>query len=282
MTRMEELTQTQIVLLTLLVSFITSIATGIITASLLAEAPTSVTQTINRVVERTIETVAPPIEGTGVGQTQTVKEITIVKEEDAVIGAIEKSAKGVVRIKGPIRKDRDPEFYAMGIIVSADGLIVTDLRNASSKELYSVILEDGTSLNAHSLNTGPDNNLGVFKIDLDQSIKTFSPVIFSPNEPKLGQTVISLQGSEKNSVALGRVLGIQTKEEKNADDEIINVAYSMKTDISLAGEIPGSPLFNLSGELIGIKSSNNDLSLSAGIYSTVIPINRVITEARAN
>jgi S1-C subfamily serine protease len=282
MTRMEELTQTQIVLLTLLVSFITSIATGIITTSLLAEAPTSVTQTINRVVERTIETVAPPIEGGQAGRSSTIKEITIVKEEDAVIAAIEKSSQGIVRIRGPVIDDIPPEFYSIGIVVSSDGLIISDLRTASPKDLYTVILPDGTSLNAHSVSVGTADNLGVFKVDPNQIKKVFSTVIFSASEPKLGQSVIAIEGKDKNTVALGRVLGIQTQEEKNSEGQIIKVAYSINTDISPSGEIPGAPLFNLSGELVGIKNSNDDLSLSQGMYTTVVPINRVIAKARTS
>ena len=88
---LEELNKTQIVLLTLLVSFVTSIATGIVTVTLLDQAPPAVTQTINRIVERTVERVVPA-SPSGPSVITTVKETTIVvKEEDLITESIDRN-----------------------------------------------------------------------------------------------------------------------------------------------------------------------------------------------
>ncbi len=279
MTRMEELTQTQIILLTLLVSFITSIATGIITTSLLAEAPTSVTQTINRVVEHTIEKVVPPTETNGGGKT--VKEVTIITEEDAVIDAIDKANKSVVRIYQPtITNDPRGEFYGLGVIINEGGLVVSDLRNPKPNQLYTITLSDGTTLEAHPVDVGTENNVGVFRLTPDTTHKTFIPAVVSGNEPKLGQSIIAVEGESKNAVALGRVLSLISGSETNTGGDPVSVAYAVNTDINKSGELAGAPLFNLSGELLGIKTSNFDLSLSEGKYTTVVPINRAVSKAR--
>lgn len=279
MTRMEELTQTQIILLTLLVSFITSIATGIITTSLLSEAPTSVTQTINRVVERTIEKAVPPTQSED--GSKTVKEVTIITEEDAVIDAIDKASKSVVRIFEPtITDDQKGEFYGLGVIVTESGLVVSDLRNTKNNQTYTVTLSDGAVLEAHSVDVGVANNVAVFKLTPNSTHKSFVPVVMSKNEPKLGQSIISVEGLDRNAVALGRVLSLISGTELDEKGNSVSVAYAVNTDINRSGELAGGPLFNLSGELLGIKTSNDDLSLTEGKYTTVVPINRALSKAQ--
>ncbi len=268
MTTVEDLTKTQIILLTLLISFITSIATGIITTSLLAQAPQSVTQTIDRVVEHTIERVAPS--ATSTGPTQTIHDVTIVSVDDAIQSATATGAQSLVRIKSPIGPGGERAFYALGVIVTKTGVVLSDKRDLIAGGSYTVTLNDGTTLPASLMATSDTASLAIFKIEPDtaHATKGFPSMSVSKNEVRLGQTVVALQGEQKNTVAVGRILSV------DADTS------HATTDIMPSTETPGGMLLNLSGELVGLKTSNSDLTLPASTYTTLLPIQKLISQAR--
>jgi len=263
---MEDLTKTQIVLLTLLVSFITSIATGVITTALLAQAPESVTQTINRVVEHTIEHVAPTATSTG-----STKEVVVVKEDDAVLSSIDKTAKGVVRID--VRgSDGTPMFYALGAIVSRDGLVISDGQGLVLDGTYTATLADGTKIPAAVYSRSSDQSLAVFKLMSGDPKQVYAPIALAASDPKLGQSVIAFEGKADTGVAVGRVASLVTAGSKSVQNVL--------TDISSRGETSGGPLVTLSGELVGIKSSASDMSLPAGLYTALAPIRAQLVAPR--
>ncbi len=87
---LEHLNKSQVVLLTLLISFVTSMATGIVTVSLMEQGITPVTNTVNQVVERTKEIVVKvPEPQDPVVVTQT-KEV-IINQADLIASAVEKN-----------------------------------------------------------------------------------------------------------------------------------------------------------------------------------------------
>ncbi|KND50800.1 MAG: hypothetical protein AB202_00125 [Parcubacteria bacterium C7867-007] len=57
----EDLTKTQLLMLTILVNFILSIATGVLVISMLDQSPAPITQTVQQIVDHTIETISAPI-----------------------------------------------------------------------------------------------------------------------------------------------------------------------------------------------------------------------------
>lgn len=256
--QMEDLTKTQIVLLTLLVSFVTSIATGIVTVSLVDRAPSGLTQTIHRVVERTVEKVTPEI----VDRPGTItKETTVVvKEDDLITGSIEKNGRSLVRIRraGEGTSEAGAEaFVGLGVILPG-GIIATDASLLAPGASYVARLDDGMSIALKRLDTPKGFSTALLAVSADastsaQSIAARAATFADMGALKLGQTVITLSGRERTTVGIGIVAGLEYNLPPGVSDpkeeEVLSV---IGTTISGQESAPGSPLINIFGELVGI------------------------------
>jgi len=249
---MEELNKNQLILLVLLISFVTSIGTGIMTVSLLMEAPVEVTNTINRVVERTIESVGPVQTIVMGGQKETQIQTVVVKEEDQVISAIEKNTKSVVRIRERNTTVDVDNLYGLGIVVSKEGIIATDKKIISEVMQYLAVMSDGTEIPLVSFFADKKSTIGFFKAK-PVGIYTFSPVVFSSGDPKLGQSAVVIGGNTTNAISIGRVTLLSTKD----IDVVVGTKYvsSFTADIGPMDTVYGGPVFSLSGELLGLSIS---------------------------
>ena len=136
-----------------------------------------------------------------------------------------------------------------GVIVSADGYILTNHHVIAAADKIQVALYDGRTLVAHVVGSDPDTDLAVLKIDASQlpaiefassSKASIGDVVLAIGDPfGVGQTVTMGIIS-----ALGRShLGINTFEDFIQTDAPINPGNS------------GGPLVNTSGELVGINSA---------------------------
>ncbi len=255
---MEDLNKNQLILLTLLVSFVTSISTGIMTVSLLQEAPLEVTRNINRIVEKTIETVTPATV-TSSGQ----KEVTtvVVKEEDLIIDSINKNTKSIVRIKEKNGLTSEISFYGMGLVVSKDGYIVSDRRTITRENGYTAVTSENAELVLTPVGVDKETQLLLFKVVVpekaDKAMYTFVPAALG-DEPKLGQTVIGLGGEKANAISVGRATSFEMKESGTGTSTVKYLA-GIDTDVSTRDLVPGSLLFNLLGNVVGIKATPDTL-----------------------
>ncbi len=254
---MEDLNKNQIILLTLLISFVTSIATGIMTSSLLQQAPLEVTRNINRIVEKTIETVTP-----ATITTPAQKEVTtvVVKEEDLVIDSINKNAKSLVRIKIKSSGVDSTSFYGIGIVISKDGIIAADRKFMAEGDVYIATMNDGKEFPLTIMGGSKQTNFILFKVNQGDDVteKTayqFSPATLSEAEPKLGQTVIALGGQEENAVSVGRIISLDIKD-STVGSTTTKYLASINTDVATKDLVDGSPILNLSGDLVGFRLSD--------------------------
>ena len=296
---LEELNKTQIVLLTLLVSFVTSIATGIVTVTLLDQAPPAVTQTINRIVERTIERVVPASPSSPSIIT-TEKETTIVvKEEDLITESIERNKQYLVRLvrasdvvveteipliegeEGEVDQNQsinEISVIGLGIIVRADGLLVTDRSIVSEEKDLKGITENGSILNVTVVSVDNTSPVALLQLEIPEG-QTFAGVQFIGGDSlKLGQTVIALSGEERTNVAIGIVsdlvyqdILISSPEGSEEENKTMTVLKNINTTIT-ASVIAGGPLLNIFGEVIGIRIT--DTQKGEGLY---VPVHFILS-----
>ncbi len=279
----EHLNKSQIILLTLLVSFVTSIATGIVTVTLLERAPTAVTQTINRVVERTVERVVPdlsrkPQDG------GTIKEVTVVvKEDDLITDSVERNRGTLVRILAqPVGgQEAQSEVVGIGAVVDSSGIVATARSIFVDGYTYTAINQSGSIFSFRVLNLGSSAPIALLQLAVKNTSdgKSSSPAplstlkITDPLSLKLGQSVIALSGEERASVSIGIISMLEEKVVPTGDGAgaaTTTVVAFIHSSIDSLSALAGSPLLNIFGEAIGIRTASVPSSGTTFIPSSVI------------
>ena len=267
---MEELNKTQVVLLTLFITFVTSVATGIITVTLLDQAPPGITQTINRVVERTIERVTP-------GKTEVKETKVLLMEEDLLKDALvaikpslarivlnspaetavvtpapaDGSTPAVVPIENQaalITAVPGKNELGTGFVISAEGLVVTSSSLGLDPAVEYLVSINKKEYPASVVTSSSASGFTVLKINNKDSVK-FVPVPFAITPMRLGQTIFVIGNDlERTTASIGIV-------NSSADSAEVTLS-SYKTTIKSDDTNIGGPLLDSDGRVVGINLSS--------------------------
>ena len=152
-------------------------------------------------------------------------------------------------------------FSFSGVIVSADGLVVSNLRAVAGNSSPLVCTSDGTEYHSTLEAIDPVNRIALLKIRSD---RTF-PFLEVPNSVKVipGQFVITIDSSTTQGAGLS--FGVVSR---------VLPSGIIYTDVLSGIEGGGAPLINIRGKLIGIINGTSATSLSqlaATSFSTAAP-----------
>ncbi len=241
---LEHLNKSQIVLLTMLVSFVTSIATGIVTVSLIEEAPTDVTRVVQRVVERTVEQVTPAEQqATVVTRERTI----IVKEADLIAAAIAENKSKIVSVFDA----KTNTFVSLGVFVDGEGTLAVDAGAIVKGGTYAVDIGTDKPAPATVQYEGGARGIALLKVTAERiGVAAVTP---SQVGLQLGQTVVAFIGNGSITQGIATAL-----------DE----GGFAGTSISGAKIAPGSPLINVDGEVVGI-STKASREVSEGTFASI-------------
>ncbi len=161
-----------------------------------------------------------------------------------------------------------------GFLVSSDGLVVTNKHVVSDEEAeYTVIVDGGKEYKASVLARDPRNDIALLKID-GQNFPIVS--LGDSDQVKVGQTAIAIGnplGEFANSVSRGIISGLgRSVSAGSGFGETERLTNIIQTDAAINPGNSGGPLFNLSGEVIGV---NVAMARGAENIGFALPINQV-------
>jgi putative serine protease PepD len=154
-----------------------------------------------------------------------------------------------------------------GVVISSDGLILTNNHVVSSGGTFTVTFNDGSKAKATVVGTDPSTDLAVVKAQGVSGLKT--AVFADSSQVKVGDQVVAigspegLQGTVTTGIvsALNRTVTASDNQGGNPYAPSSKTTYkgAIQTDAAINPGNSGGALFNLQGQVIGINSS---------IYST--------------
>ena len=254
---MEDLTKTQLVLLTLFVSFITSIATGIVTVTLLDEAPAEVTRTIDRVVERTIERVIP-------GRSPfPAKEVVLVREENQIPKAAKEGLSKIVRIG--LKGDPNTARHT-GFIVSPYNLLVTTAEAVADRAQTYSSLDGEIEKDVEVVAINAEKNFAILKFKEAEKISEKKSLRLNAETPLLGETVISIGIDEE--LAIGVVNAVRPDPAGSSSPDI-------KVAFTTGRPKLGNLLLGLEANLIGVLQGDGSVLSVTELDKAISVINNI-------
>ena len=218
-------------------------------------------------------------------QTTTQETRTLVKEESAVVDAVDNSSPSVVaigvsqRIVNPFDPTALPKnqqsTIGTGFVASANGVIVTNKHVVADLQAnYSVVTKDGKKLEVEKIYRDTALDLALIKTK-EEGLKPLK--IGDSSKLKVGQTAIAIGnalGRFSNTVTTGVVSGlgrsIGAGDPFGGNVEVLDDL--IQTDAAINPGNSGGPLLNSAGEVIGV---NVAVSESAQNIGFAVPINSV-------
>ena len=261
---MEQLSKSQIVLLTLLVSFVTSIATGIVTVSLMDQAPPAVAQTVNRIIERTIETVAAQPTGQTAATIVTQEKTVIIKEADLISQALTRVNPSIVRLF--TTSTDTPAFLALGVVMDASGTIVSDADIFKEGDVAIAELASGARVRVTLTSQDTTSAIAYFAAattTTEGKTPVWSPISIAGIHPALGATVIAIGGKSTPRVGTGIITALIA----SADDKGPQV---IDTDVGVESIFAGSPIITTEGSLLGLRTGIARAASATGFVSASV------------
>ena len=193
------------------------------------------------------------IDGSGLETHKVVVDETELNYSGGFIEVTERLVESVVELKELQVSDSESGFdekgSASGVIISADGYIITNEHVTDGMDKIRVTTSDGTEYIADIIGEDSITDIAVIKVDLPKDV-SFKPVTFGVSAGvRWGQSVIVIG----NPMGIG--LSVSTGTVSNPNRQIESsgeIKEVIQTDAAVSPGNSGGGMFDIYGNLIGI------------------------------
>jgi serine protease Do len=176
------------------------------------------------------------------------------------------------------REERKPEEFeyqsggGSGVILSADGYILTNNHVTDKASKIEVILENGEDYTAKLIGSDPEIDVSLLKIEPKSSLPVLP--LGDSDRLRVGEWVMAIGNpyNFRQTVTVGVVSAKERKDLALTSD--MPLASFIQTDAAINFGNSGGPLLNVRGEVVGINTAIYRQNLAEGI-GFAIPINMV-------
>lgn len=213
--------------------------------------------------------------------TQAADGNSVISAEEAdltsVINTVSPSVVSVVttQTSGGGYYAQDLEGAGTGIIISADGYVLTNKHVINGVNSVQIVASDGTRYeHVKSVGVDPLNDLAFLKIEGAKDLPAAK--LGDSGTVRVGQKVIAIGnslGQYQNTVTSGIISGLGRPVSASLDEagtDIESLTDLLQTDAAINPGNSGGPLLNTSGQVIGINTAIVSDAQSIGFS---IPIN---------
>ena len=154
--------------------------------------------------------------------------------------------------RGPGRKPHlRPTAQGSGFFISEDGYIVTNNHVVSDGSAFTVVMNDGTELNASLVGKDSRTDLAVLKVD-EKDKRKFTYVSFADdNQIRVGDWVVAVG----NPFGLGGTVTAGIISARGRDIGSGPYDDYLQVDAAVNRGNSGGPTFNLNGQVVGINTA---------------------------
>lgn len=205
-------------------------------------------------------------QGGDITTRQSVKDDgnrVITQEEEAIANVVTKVSPSVVSIvtqtvtASPYGMSRAAEGAGTGVIIGADGYILTNKHVIDDAQKVQVVLSDGTTYSdVKVLGADPLNDIAFLKINDASNLPVAD--LGDSTSVRVGQRVVAIGnslGQYQNTVTSGIISGKGRPIAASSGESVESLTDLLQTDAAINPGNSGGPLLNLQGQVIGINTA---------------------------